>query len=419
MGETLRMGRIAGIRVGANWSLLVAAWLIVWAVARGFYADYPGHEEGTYLVAAAVAVVILYGTLLAHELGHAVTARRQGIPVDGITLWLFGGVTRTRGEPATPRRALGVALVGPLVSFAAAGLFAVVAAAFDGVGMPEIVEGMARWLARTSVLLAAFNLVPAAPLDGGRVLQAELWRRWDDRRAASATAAQAGRGFGFLLVGLGLLDVFTGVGVGGLWFVFLGWFLGIAATNEDATTEARMRLHGIRAAEVMRADPVVVPAWISVDAFLDDYVRRHRLAAYPVEGFRGELEGLVTLDAVNDVAPDRRGAVRVADVAIPAQHVAVARSEEMVLDLLERMGARAAGHAVVVHDGRAVGTISANDVARELDAAAALDVSNRRESLAPTGSAIASAEPKATIRMTIAEATPRISRLDLPSSSSR
>ncbi len=367
MSETFSLGRIAGIRVGVNWSLLVVFWLIAWGLATGVYpGEHPGRTEGVYWLAAVVTAFLFYGALLAHELAHAVMAHRQGIPVEGITLWLFGGVTRMKGDAASPGGALRVAAVGPVVSLAAAVMFGLLAVALDGLGAPELVGTMAGWLARINLILAVFNLMPAAPLDGGRILQAVLWRRSGDRLGASTTAARAGRGFGYLLIGLGLLEFSAGIGVGGLWFVFLGWFLLMAARAEQLGAEARVQLEGVRVADVMTRDPVVAPGWITVAAFLDEYVLRHRFSAFPIQTFDGKLGGLVTLNRVKGVPPDRRAAVRVSDVACGFDDVAVARSDEMLLDLVGRMSGCGDGRALVIDDGRLVGIVSPTDVARAL-----------------------------------------------------
>ena len=367
MDESVRIARVAGFRVDANWSLLVVFWLITWGLAAGrFPVEYPGQSGGAYWGAAVVTALCFYGALLAHELGHAVVARRQGIPVEGITLWLFGGVTRMKGEAASPAGALRVALVGPLVSLAAAAVFGLVAVVLESLAA-RLVEGMAAWLARINVVLAAFNLIPAAPLDGGRALQAVLWRRGGDRLAASATAARAGKGFAYLLIGAGLVQFSAGIGVGGLWFIFLGWFLLMAARAEQASAEARLHLDGLLVADVMTPDPVVAPAWITVDAFLEEYALRHRFSAFPVQTFSGTLGGLVTLNRLKDVPPDRRPALRLSDVACGMEQVPVARSDEMFVDLVARMSGCADGRALVVDDGRLVGIVSPTDVARTLE----------------------------------------------------
>ncbi len=371
MEESIRIGRIAGIRVGANWSLLVIFWLIGWGLASGrFPVDYPDQSDAAYWMAGVVSALIFYAALLAHELGHALMARRQGIPVEGITLWLFGGATRMQGEAASPDGALRVAVVGPLISLVAAGLFGLLAWGLDGVGAPELMGGMAAWLAWINVIVAVFNLIPAAPLDGGRVLQAFLWRRSGDRLAASATAAGAGRAFGYLLIGLGLFQVSSGVGAGGLWLVFLGWFLLMAARAEQAGAEARLYLEGVRVADVMTPEPVVAPGWITVEAFLEEYVLRNRFSAFPVQQFDGKLGGLVTLNRLKSVPGDRRATMRVMDVVCRLEDVPLAHPDEMLLDLVGRMSRCADGRALVMDGSRLVGIVSPTDVARALEVAA-------------------------------------------------
>ena len=368
MEGSIRLGRVAGIRVGANWSLLVLFWLIAWGLATGVYPNEDaGHSDAAYWAAAVATALLFYGALLAHELAHAVMARRQGVPVEGITLWLFGGVTRMKGEAASPGGAVRVAAVGPVVSLAAAAVFGLLGVVLDGLGVPQLVGAMAWWLARINVILAVFNVIPAAPLDGGRILQAVLWRRSGDRLAASTTAARAGRGFGYLLIGLGLFEFSLGIGVGGLWFVFLGWFVVMAARAEQLSAEARGQLGGVRVADVMTRDPVVAPGWITVAAFLDEYMLRNRFSAFPIQAFDGRLAGLVTLNRLKEVPPDRRAVVRVSDVACGMEEVAVARSDEMLLDLVGRLSGCGDGRALVIDDGRLVGIVSPTDVARALE----------------------------------------------------
>lgn len=372
MEESVRIGRIGGVRVGANWSLLVVFWLIAWGLASGrLPRDYPGYADGAYWVAGILTALAFYGALLAHELGHALVARRQGIEVDGITLWLFGGVTKMKGESATPAGAAWVAAVGPAISLAAAAGFAVLSLVLDLAGAPALVAGTAGWLARINVVLAVFNLLPAAPLDGGRLLSALLWKRRGDRLGAAVSAARAGRGLGYLLIAAGLLGVSAGDGVGGLWFVFLGWFLLMAARSEQMVAETRSHLDGVRVADVMTPAPVVAPGWVTVDAFLEDYALRHRFSSFPVERFDGELDGLVTINRLKGVPRDQRGAVRVLDVACPLAEVPIVRSDAMLLDLAGQLSGCADGRALVIDDGRLVGIVSPTDIARAVELSAA------------------------------------------------
>jgi Zn-dependent protease len=205
VGDGIPLGRIAGIRVAANWTLLIVVALLVLGLAGGvFPREYPGLAASWYLVAALVGAILFLVSLLAHELAHALVARRAGIAVESITFWLFGGVARLAGDAGTPAAALWIALVGPLTSLALAGVFAVAASVLRGAEAPSVVAGVPGWLAWTNLGLALFNLLPGAPLDGGRVLRALLWMRNGDRDRSAQTAARAGRVLGIVLVGLGV-----------------------------------------------------------------------------------------------------------------------------------------------------------------------------------------------------------------------
>lgn len=205
MKETLRLGEIAGVRVGVNWSVLVIFFLIALGLAAGrFPTESPGLPSVAYIAAGVATAVAFLASLLTHEIAHAVVAQRSGVEVHGITLWLFGGVARLGGEARDPAAELRIAGVGPLMSLVLAGIFFVAAGLAPAFDTPDIVVGPLRWLAAINVALAVFNLMPAAPLDGGRILRAFLWWRRGDRVSAAVTSTRAGKAFGFLLVGLGL-----------------------------------------------------------------------------------------------------------------------------------------------------------------------------------------------------------------------
>ena len=371
MEESVRLGRIAGIPIGLNWSLLVVFWLITWGLAGGWFPTVaPDHSPAAYWAAAVVTATLFYGSLLAHELGHALVARRKGVRVRGITLWLFGGVAKLEGEAATAQAALRIAGVGPLVSLGVAGLSASIGAVLALGGAHELVVGIFGWLAVINVVLAVFNLVPASPLDGGRILQALLWMRHGDRVRASVSASRAGRVFGFVLVGLGLLQFAFGAFVGGVWMVFLGWFLLNAARAEERDVVLRGALGDVTVRDVMTSSPVTAPDWLTVDAFLDEYVMRQRFSAFPVEDWGGNLSGLVTLARLKRVPADERGQVRVRDVACPLAEVPLGAPDEPIVELLARMRQHEDdGRALVFEGDRLVGIVSPTDVSRTLELA--------------------------------------------------
>jgi Zn-dependent protease len=231
VNPTFPLGRIAGIRIGVNWSWLVIFGLIAWSLESTVFPDQDPHlSRTTYILMGLAAAFLFIASLLLHELGHALVARREGIEIDGITLWLFGGVTRFKGTFRSPGSEFRIAIAGPLVSLALGGLSVGVALL---VRTPVSVQGVAAWLGYSNLLLFVFNMLPAAPLDGGRVLHALVWRTKHDYRRATRVATGSGRALGYLLIAGGVALLFTRDTSGGIWLAFVGWFLVQAATAES------------------------------------------------------------------------------------------------------------------------------------------------------------------------------------------
>ncbi|HMA47503.1 MAG TPA: site-2 protease family protein [Frankiaceae bacterium] len=368
MTDTIRLGRIAGVRVGVNWTVLAIFALLVYGLGAGRFPDvYPDRPAWAYAVAALVAGVVFFASLLAHEIAHAVVAKRFGLEVEGITLWLLGGVARIRGASPSPGAELRIAGVGPLVSALLAIGFGVVAFLLDLVGVTGLPLGVLAWLAGINLLLALFNVLPAAPLDGGRLLRAWLWRRHGDRLRATVTASRAGRTLGYVLVALGLLEFLLGGGFGGLWLALIGVFLVSAASAEEQQATLRGALTGLRARDVMSPDPTVVPEDVTVDVFLDRYVFAHRYSTFPVVDALGRPTGLVTLNRVKHVPAGQRPMVRLRDIACPLAEVPTIDPDDPVDDLLSRLTTCADGRSLVVRHGALVGIISPSDLSRAMD----------------------------------------------------
>jgi Zn-dependent protease len=240
MGASIRIGRVAGVELALHWSLAIAFVLIAWTLGSQVLPSVvPDQPELAYWLVSALAALLFYVSLLSHEMGHALVARRVGVSVDGITLWIFGGVARLRGEAATPGTEVKIAIAGPLVSLALAVLFGAATFVLDTLNGPPIIEGGCLWLAASNAMLLLFNLIPAVPLDGGRLLRAWLWRRRGDRYRATSTAARLGRIGGFLMMVGGVLELVLQGAWSGLWLVLLGWFLMSAARSEEAAVLMR------------------------------------------------------------------------------------------------------------------------------------------------------------------------------------
>ncbi|SPM32277.1 hypothetical protein MXEN_18029, partial [Mycobacterium rhizamassiliense] len=367
VAENIRLGTVAGFRLGVHWSVLVILWLFTWSLASTLSDTAPGHSAPTYWIAGAVGATVLLASLLAHELTHAVVARRAGVPVSDVTLWLFGGVTRLGGEAQTAGTEFRIAVSGPVTSLALAGVFAAVAVVFRQLGVANIAVGVAWWLSGINVLLGLFNLLPGAPLDGGRVLSAYLWRRHGDKVRGQLGATRGGRIVGYALIALGLFEFMTASILSGVWTVFIGWFLLSAAQSEEHRIVTRQSLSGIRVVDAMTARPHTAPGSISVEDFIQSYVLGDRHSAYPVQGPGGAIVGLITLTQLRQVAPGERSTTLVRDAAMPIDQVVTAAPHETLTALLERLAPSRGSRALVMDRGQLVGIVTASDISRLID----------------------------------------------------
>ena len=368
MNENLSLGRIAGIHVGLNWSLLVIAALIAWSLATGILPSAaPGQTSSAYWTAGVVSAFVYLASLLAHELAHSVVAMRRGVKVEGITLWLFGGVSRFSSESSSPGGQALITFVGPLTSLLLGVAFLLVSVGIGGGANASLVPASFAWLGYINILLGVFNLLPAFPLDGGRILQSLIWLRTGDRLRATNIAARIGMAFAFLLIAYGLVTFFAAGGLfGGVWSVFLGWFLLSAARSEQSGTLIRQALSGISVAEVMTPNPVQAPDDITVEEALHGYILTSRHSTFPTHDASGRLSGILTLAALKQVAPNARATTLIKEIACPLDKVSTAGAADPVTNLLGVDDGCSEGRTLVVDSGRLVGIISPSDINRLL-----------------------------------------------------
>jgi Zn-dependent protease len=378
MEQTVRLGRIRGIDIGANWSLLVIAWLITWGLADGVLPEaVPGRSTLAYWGVGIFASVLFFASLVLHELSHALVARRHGVEVKRITLWLFGGVAQLESDNPDPATEMRVGVVGPVVSLAIGGFVAVLAAALQPVEPFAIVAASLWWLAAINILLGLFNLAPAFPLDGGRVLRALLWRHWGDRVRATVAAARAGEVVAYVLVLLGVLEITGGALIGGIWFVFLGWFLLSAARAESAVVTRDVLLAGVTAKDVMTPHPMVAPAHLTVERFIDDVLFRHRHSAYPVVDPGGYPVGLVTLDRVRRVDPALRPVTMISTIAHDLAEVPRCQADDALTDVIAALGPSPVGRLLVFDGADLVGILAPGDIVRAIELRQAIRTDRR------------------------------------------
>jgi Zn-dependent protease len=370
MGENVRLGRVAGIEIHASWSLLVILGLITWSLAAATLpAAAPDAPAVACWAVAASGAVLFLGCLLAHELAHSLVATSRGMRVDGITLWMFGGVSRLGGEPPDPRTERRMALAGPLTSLALGAAFMALTLLLWAVA-PRVVLGALAWLGLMNVALAVFNLLPAYPLDGGRVLRAAVWARTGSRARATVVAATWGIWCGNVLVALGALLALWAAALSGVWLALLGWIVRSLARSERDRAELGGLLGGVRVGDVMTPDPVTVPADLSVDELVRHYVTLYRCSAFPVTSPDGTLAGLVALSRLRHVPASLRATTPVGSLAVPLDRVVTARPDDTLAQLLGRVTSGSGRRALVLdEDGRLVGIVTAHDIERVLEIA--------------------------------------------------
>src|SRR5215207_3540982 len=298
-GTSWRVGRIAGIEVRIDSSWVVVALLITYSMYLRTSVLYPELSGGGAVGLGIGATVLFFGSVLVHELAHALAAQARGIRVQDITLFLFGGATRARVDSRGPGDEFLIALVGPLTSGLLAGLFGIVA----GLGRDVLsrpLAGTLGYLAWTNLLLAAFNLVPGFPLDGGRLLRSAIWKTTGSLRRATRIASLSGQAVGWLLVAAGVAWLLAGDLAGGIWFAFIGWFLDQAARSSYQELQLQQLLGGVEAEEVMAGDLLRIPPQLSLQEAVDDYFMRYDHSGFPVEE-QGRTIGLLTLRGIRRV----------------------------------------------------------------------------------------------------------------------
>lgn len=363
MKGSIRLGTVRGLVVRAHWSVPLIMFFFAYGLAgRTLPGFVPGQARAVYAVAGVVAASLLLVSLVAHELAHALMARRAGMSVQDVTLWALGGMTRME-RPSTARAAFTVAVSGPLVSLLLGGMGLGAAVAVAATLNWRIAVAVLGWLGGVNLLLAAFNLLPAAPLDGGRLLQAVVWWRTGDRERAQRAAGRSGQIVGMALGVVGWLAFVRGV-TSGLWLMVTGLFVAGTAAAERRIAGLLTDLRGVRVGEVMTSPVVTGPDWLTVDRFLAEVAVGARHSVLPVLDFGGRPSGVVRVSRLAAVPVARRDSLRVRDLATPLSRCTIAAPEEALTTVLERLGAGGGLPILVMADGRLAGIITAHDIDR-------------------------------------------------------
>jgi Zn-dependent protease len=368
-GRGVTLFRIFGFEIRIDLSFLLIAVLIGGSLASGYFpAVHEGLPASTYWILGFFAVVGIFASIVLHELGHSLVARRFGMEMRGITLHMFGGAAELEDEPTSPTAELLVAAAGPATSFALAVLLKLLAMATAGLSSSQLpVELLLRYLASLNLVLGIFNLLPAFPLDGGRILRAALWLKGGDHDKATRLASHIGAGLGFGLAALGVMQILAGRLGDGLWTVLIGFFIRSAAIASGIDLAARRMLGDATVARFMTPDPVTVPVALSLTDFVEEVVYRTRHDTYPVTDGADRPRGLVAVGALSGVPREAWPSTSVMEIAEPIEAggtVAPDLPAKVALDLMRKSGRSRL--LVVDEGGRLVGLLTLKDLLETL-----------------------------------------------------
>ncbi len=364
--RSVRIFHLFGFEVKVDPSWLILAVLITWSLARGLFpAYYQGLSSAAYWWMGVAGTLGLFLAIVFHELSHSLVARRRGLPMKGITLFIFGGVAEMSDEPENPKTELVMAAAGPVSSIVLGLFFLLFRWAAKAGEWPIPVLGVVSYLAFINFILAAFNLLPAFPLDGGRILRSLLWQRQGSLRRATRTASRIGGWFGMLLIVLGAVNFIAGNFIGGVWWFLIGLFLRSAAQSAYRQVVVRKTLEGEKVERFMNRDPVTVPAEATVEELVNDYIYRHHFKMYPVlEG--GRLAGCVTTRQVKEIPREDWPNRRVGELASACSLKNSVAPDTDAVTALALMNQTENGRLLVVEDGRLIGLITLKDLLRFL-----------------------------------------------------
>ncbi|MBI2212258.1 MAG: site-2 protease family protein [Acidobacteria bacterium] len=363
LGRTITLFRLFGfaVRADATWIFIVV--LVTWSLSvRVFPSIHPGLEPNSYLLMGLAGTIALFISIVLHEFAHAMVARRFGIPIKGITLFIFGGVAEMHEEPKSPRTELLMAAAGPAASLVISGAFLGLAYAGVWLGWSAQIVSVLYYLCGVNAMLVAFNLVPAFPMDGGRILRAVLWSWRGDQRSATKYASEAGSIFGMMLIAIGVIKLVGGDFISGLWLVLIGMFIRSVAQSTWQQQLLRQFLEGVPISRFMTTEPVSLQRALSVREAVDDYIYRHHHKMFPVlDGER--LIGCVTTRAIHDLPREEWDEQTIGSIAETCSGENTVSPDADAMRVLGRMSSTGVSRLLVVDEGRLLGILTLKDLA--------------------------------------------------------
>jgi Zn-dependent protease/CBS domain-containing protein len=360
MQGSLTIGRVFGISIGLHYSWFIVFGLLVWSLSSGYFPmEHPHWSVGVNWTVGAVSTLLLFGSVLVHELSHSLVAKAKGMPVKSITLFIFGGVSNLREEPDTAPNEFLIAIVGPASSVGLAIFFALVWLISQPVS--PVVSAIANYLAYINAALAAFNLVPGFPLDGGRVLRSLVWWIKKDLVVATEVASRAGRAVAYLLIFAGFLTALSGNWTNGLWLLFIGWFLSNAAESTQRQVMLQDILRAVPIDRLITREFDVVEPDLTLESLVHDHVLRHHWREFPVES-HGRLVGIITLTDLKAVPRDQWSLTSVREAMTKAEDLKTVSFRDDGLVAFKRLAESNVNQLLVVDGGTVIGLVNRESI---------------------------------------------------------
>jgi len=373
-GKRINLFKLLGFQVRIDFSWIIIAVLIAWSLSTGLFPfQFEGLSTQTYWIMGIVGAIGLFLSIIIHEFSHSLVARKYGMPMKGITLFIFGGMAEMTDEPPNPKAEFMMAAVGPISSIIIAGIFYAIYSAGVAAGIPKPVNGVVQYLAFINALLAAFNTVPAFPLDGGRVLRSVLWGIKGNLRWATRVSSFIGSGFGVLLIVLGVLNFFGGNFIGGMWWFLIGMFLYSAAKMSYQQLLTRRALEGESVRRFMKTDPVTVTPDMTLDKLVEDYVYVFHHKMYPVVSDSDRVEGCVTTRQIKEVPREEWNQKRVRDVQVKCSEENTISPDADAIKALSMMNKNGESRLIVKEGDRLAGVVALKDMLKFLSLRVELD----------------------------------------------
>ncbi len=366
MDKGIKLFKVFGIQISLNYSWFIIFGLIAWSLAQGYFPQMrPDLSLTTYWLMGLITALLLFLSVLLHELSHSYVALASGIEIKGITLFIFGGLARISREPSDARTEFKIAIAGPAASLALALVFWLSSRGVDFLMPGSVISSIFYYLFLINGILVAFNLIPGFPMDGGRILRAAVWKITGNLRKATRVASVTGQAIAFLMILFGIWQILRGFFFNGMWIALIGWFIHSAAARGYQQVLMKDMLKDLRAKDLMNRDFETVSSDLSVQNLVEDYVLKRRERAFLVSD-AGKLRGIVCLEDIKGVAPDLRDSTKVKDIMTPEAKLEMASPEDNGNEVLSKLSSRNIRQLPVVEEGKVQGILCRGDVLRFL-----------------------------------------------------